>query len=401
VRRVCLALGIAKRALTFLGDTGFSDDEAPDSSFGPDKPLAETAMLLYVASAVTEYAEVKDRVADLSHLLAANARTYRTLCAIALHPSICLQLAMPHILLGRLGLTDPRFDRVVRLSIESSAHMGQEVLPHRALERMWIHSLWSGRPPGAELDAMASSSALNHPLDLIWGTREDAYALTHTFMYFSDFGYSPRPLPRPTAAILSESSALLARSLLVEDYDLAAEVLMAWPLTRATWSPAAAFGFRVLADLEDSVGFLPAGNGAPERFLRLTGSERTRYALASSYHTAYVMGMLCALGLRPGNAPPHEISGPRSPEDFVAEVLSTISDAETPWLRTFRRLQANEQQSLGPFLLDMVLLTRARSQDFAAVGRLLNLAVRHGHANTVLCAQTAELLGRISACAEN
>jgi hypothetical protein len=278
-------------------------------------------------------------------------------------------------------------------------HISHEEIVRSFLERMWIHSIWSGRPPGTEFAAMASQSALNHPLDLIWGTREDAYALTHTFMYFSDFGYSPRPLPRPSSEILSESSVVLARSLLVEDYDLAAEVLMAWPLTRATWSPAAAFGFRVLADLEDSVGFLPAGNGAPERFLRLTGSERTKYALASTYHTAYVMGMLCALALRPGNAPPRDIPGPRSPDEFVAEVLSMISDGETPWLRTFRRLQAHERQSLGPFLLDMALLTKARSQDFSAVGRLLNLAVTHGHADTVLCAQTAEMLHRISACA--
>src|SRR6266566_3917485 len=52
VRRLCLALSIAKRAIGFLGEDGYWDEEVPEGSFGPDKPLAETAMLLYVAAAV-------------------------------------------------------------------------------------------------------------------------------------------------------------------------------------------------------------------------------------------------------------------------------------------------------------------------------------------------------------
>ena len=129
-------------------------------------------------------------------------------------------------------------------------------------------------------------------------------------MYFTDFGYASRPLPRPRSEILDESAAVVARSLLLEDYDLTAEILMAWPLTCAPWPPAAAFGFRVLAELEDEVGFLPAKHGTPEEYLRLAGDERTKYALAAAYHTVYVMGMLCALALRPGSAPPSEITGP-------------------------------------------------------------------------------------------
>ena len=211
---------------------------------------------------------------------------------------------------SRLGLRDARFDRLLALSTESSAHGGREIVPHRALERLWIRSLWTGAPPGQEFDDAASSSTLNHPLDLLWGTRDDAYAHTHAFMYFTDFGYAARPLPRPRSEILGESAAVVARSLLLEDYDLTAEMLMAWPLTSAPWSPAAAFGFRVLAELEDKVGFLPAKHGTPEKFLRLEGGERTTYALAAAYHTVYVMGILCALALRPGNAPPAEITGP-------------------------------------------------------------------------------------------
>jgi hypothetical protein len=401
VRRLCLALGIARRAIAFLAEDGYRDEEDPEGSFGPNKPFAETAMLLYVASAVAEHPEVKESIEELSVLLAPHARADRTACAIALHPTICLQLALPHVLLSRLGLRDSHFDRVLALSAESLSHSGQEVAPHRALERMWIKSVWSGAPPGQAFDAAALNSVLNHPLDLLWGTREDAYAHTHTFMYFMDFGYSPRLLPRPQSEILAESAAVLARSLLLEDYDLTAEVLMAWPLTSAPWSPAATFGFHVLAELEDTVGYLPAAHGTPEKFLRLAGGERTKYALAASYHTAYVMGMLCALALRPGNAPPTEITGPRTNAKLVDELLGMIPEVDTPWRHTFRRLQSDEQRTLGPFLLDMALLSRGRSHDFAALGRLLDLAVRHGFADTPLCAQSAELLNRMSVCADS
>lgn len=398
MRRLCLALNIAKRAIGFLGEDGYRDEEVPEGSFGPDKPLAETAMLLHAASAATGHAQVKERVDELSLLLAPHARSLRTACAIALHPTICFQLAMPHILLSHHGLRDPRFDPLLALSAESQAHRGKEVVPYRALEEMWLKSLWSETPPGPEFDAAASNSVLNHPVDLLWGTRDDAYAHTHTFMYFTDFGYSLRSLPRPRSQILAESAGVLARSLLLEDYDLAAEVLMAWPLTSAPWTPAAAFGFRVLADFEDRVGFLPAGNGVPEKVNRLTGSERTKYALACTYHTAYVMGVLCALMLRPGNAPPSELTGPLASTELIDEVLSMIPDADTPWQNTLRQLQPAERRTLGPFLLDMALLTRGRSHDFSTVGRLLSIAVRHGLADTPLCAHSAELLHRIAAC---
>jgi hypothetical protein len=396
VRRLCLSLSIAKRAIAFLGEDGYRDEKDPEGSFGPDKPFAETAMLLYVAASVADYSEVKESIDDLSLLLAAHARSDRTACAIALNPTSSLQLAIPHVLLSRMGLRDSRLDRVLALSTESLAHRGHEVVPHRELERLWIKSVWGEAPPEQQFLAAASNSVLNHPLDLLWGTREDAYAHTHAFMYFTDFGYSSRALPRPRPEVLAESAVVLARSLLLEDYDLTAEVLMAWPLTSAPWSPAASFGFRVLTELEDTMGYLPATHGIPEKALRLTGTERTKYALAASYHTAFVMGMLCALALRPGNAPPIEIAGQLASSEVLEELLDLIPEVETPWRHTFRRLQPHEQRTLAPLLLDIALLGAGRNHDFAALAGLLELAVRQGLADAPLCAQSAELLHRMS-----
>jgi hypothetical protein len=400
IRRVALALRVAKRAIKYLGRNGYREEDDPEDSFGPDKPLAETAMLLYVAAAIGKAARRELRVDELCLLLAPLARSPRTALAIAQHPTICLQLAMPHILLTRLGFGDARFDRLLTLSQESPASRGREVLPHRALEGHWLRSLWSATPPGSELTDAVASSVMGHSLDLLWGSRDDAYAYTHAFMYFTDFGRDIRPLPRARSELLDDSACLLMHCLLAEDFDLAVEVLMTWPLTSAPWTPAAVFGFRVLAELEDRVGYVPSGNGVPERLYHLTGAARTKYALAASYHTAYVMGMLCALAAGQGRAPPNEIAGSLAPTTLIESLLSMIPAADTPWRATFGKLRPMEQRALAPALLDLALLTKIRNHDLPSTVALLELASQHGVSDAPVCAQAAQLLERVAACAE-
>jgi hypothetical protein len=85
-----------------------------------------------------------------------------------------------------------------------------------------------------------------------------------------------------------------------KDYDLGGEVLLAWPLTGKTWSPAATFGLQVLTQVEDKAGFLPSPGTRLDRLNTLQGDERTDYLLATAYHTAYVMGLLSAAALTNG-----------------------------------------------------------------------------------------------------
>jgi hypothetical protein len=217
-------------------------------------------------------------------------------------------------------------------------------------------------------------------------------------MYYTDFGNWQKPLPRPAEEILGESAAVLARALIIEDYDLAAEALMAWPLTSSVWSPAAAFGFRVVASLEDKVGFLPAGPLASKRLLDLAGDEKTKYALASSYHTAYVMGMLCALSLKPGMASPFEIAGPQF-SVTLTECLQAFPKTGAHWEQVFESLSPSEQAVLGPFLLDVAIIQSSRKGEFARMASLLETAIQNGMANTTLCAQSAELLSRMASFA--
>jgi hypothetical protein len=396
LRHLALALRIAKRTIKYLGAEGFSGAKLPEGNFAAEKPLAETAMLLYVASRERLDPAIQEGFDGLVQDLIPYARSMQMKWDALRYPSVCLQMATSHILLEILGSKDPAFNDLLACTAAACASRGHEVVPYRELEIIWLRSLWRNAIPGSELEETARKTALGNPIDLLNGTRDDAYAHTHAIMYFTDFGNWRKPLPRPTEEFLCESAAVLARALIVEDYDLAGEALMAWPLTFSVWSPAAAFGFRVLVSLEDKVGFLPSGPLSSKRRLELAGEEKTRYALASSYHTAYVMGMLCALSLKVGIASPFEIAGPPFSMTLIEGLQSFISKTGAHWEQVFESLYPNEQAALGRFLLDVALIQCSRKGEFAQIVNLLETAIQNGMADTTLCAQSAELLSRLA-----
>jgi hypothetical protein len=137
-------------------------------------------------------------------------------------------------------------------------------------------------------------------------------------MYAADFNIYPQSLPRPRPVLLAEAEAALARALDEEDYDISGELILAWPLTGTTWDDTATFGFHVLASVEDQAGFLPAPAVRLERLSTLQGQERGQYLSATAYHTAYVMGLLCAAVLGEGRAPPRRLPAVAPAGSWVA-----------------------------------------------------------------------------------
>jgi len=395
-KRLDLALRIAGRTIRYLGADGFRGSDSPDGNFAAEKPLAETAMLFYVANGAVLDAAVRERLDGLVEELIPYARSERMKWDALLYPTICLPMCTPHILLQTMGSKDPEFDELLAATEAARASRGHEVGPYRELELIWLRALWRSEVPGRELEETGRKTALGNPIDLLHGTREDAYAHTHALMYYTDFGNWKRPLPRPVEEFLGESETVLARALMVEDYDLAAEALMAWPLTASGWSPAAAFGFLVLGSLEDKIGFLPAGPPGSKRSLDLAGDEKTRYALASSYHTAYVMGMLCGLALKPEICLPIRVSGRVYSAAHIEGLRSFTTKTGAYWEEVFELLGPEEQAALGPFLLEVALMQCSRKNEFGRMVQLLELAMGSEMADTPLCAQTAEFLSRMS-----
>jgi len=382
----------------FFAIDGYADAEAPENSFRPEKPVAETAMLLYAASVASRFPDVASRISEIARLLIPYARSRRTLLNMALHPSVCLDFAVPHVLLTKLGYPDSSFDAVLSSCLDSLASHGHERPSFAAIEQKWITSLWKRTAPGRDWRPDLRNSVLYRRLDILGGQRQDAYAFTHLVMYCTDFGFRAPYLPRSRSTILTEARSLLAKCLDDEDYDLAAEVLLAWPLTGARWCSSSTFAFRVLARVEDQVGVLPAGTTRADRLNKLDGTDRAHYALGTAYHTALVMGLICAASLRPGAAPPVRVPGPRFPHSCVDRLVEYLDEDQGHWQPQFAELTQAERSAVAPLLLDVALAQKCRKHDYQAVSDLLRLASRQGMAKSSLCAQAAQLLERLTIC---
>src|ERR1700732_1947085 len=103
LKRLSLALRIAERTVQLLGADGLDGSDLPEGNFAAEKPLAETAMLLYVARRHKSEPTVQKAFDDLVQNLSPYARSRRMALDVLRYPSVCLQLATPHILLNILG----------------------------------------------------------------------------------------------------------------------------------------------------------------------------------------------------------------------------------------------------------------------------------------------------------
>jgi hypothetical protein len=397
-RRLCHALNFARLAVQRLGARGYSDLTTPINDVRPEKVVSEAALLLFVAGTARPSDDLDAEIHLLAQLLIPYARGDRMLLGMCLEPALALDYAQGHICLARSGYPDAAFDAVLECSRLSQASAGRERTPHRMLEQGWLHNGWlpAARPgaPRGRRDCV-----LTRPMDLLGGSREDLYAFTHALMYLTDFNVRPRRLPRGRSLLLAEATAALARCLDDDDYDLAGELLLAWPLTGTSWSGAATFAFRVLATVEDEAGFLPSPSTRLDRLRSLDGIERTDYFAATAYHTVFVMGLLCAVALQPGRTPPAQVRPQRHVRGSAEWFLRHLGadDKNARWRKEFDGLEERARDGLSGLLLNMALHRRVKARDFAAVFELLAKADEFGLGGLPMSSQAAELLQRMAA----
>jgi hypothetical protein len=398
VQQLSQSLDLAEQALRQLGESGYPDEVEQQASLCPEKLIAETAVLLLAASNVGSYAAIGPRILRVSSLLAPHAHSQRILRRICLEPSVAFEYATAHICLKRLGFYDPDFDSMLDLAAAAQASDGRERVPHRMIEQEWLRQSWLYPEGLPRLRCTnVAISALSRTIDLLHGNRDDVYAFTHSLMYLRDFNLFPRSLPKQRECLLAEAEGMLARCLDEQDYDLAAEVLLAWPLTGESWSPAATFAFRVLCNVEKAAGFLPTPTTRIDRIKRPDGDSTRKHHLATTYHGVYVMGLLCAAALAPGRRPP--ISIPKiavrsGAFDAVSDCFYP-ADRKAHWQEEMDKLEPSERESLAEFLLNIALHREVARNNFAAIERLLAVGSALGLTATPVASQAAEMMVRV------
>jgi len=255
------------------------------------KLTAETAILVRVArgSGSPDVVAHAERVAARLRPLATDP--HMRLGAL-MRPAAALDVAAAYLVL-REGGADPRLDAALNGALGARSAQATERLPHRALEQEWLAGLLGDdrRPtPG-----LVTATVLSARIDVLCGSRDDAYAFTHALMYATDFGRHPDAVPAALVPrLLPQARAALAGALDDEDWDLAGELLLTWPMLAADAGPAESTALAVLLDVADAVGTLPSATLAVTPLDGLAPADRADAIVLAGYHTAYVLAILAA-----------------------------------------------------------------------------------------------------------
>jgi hypothetical protein len=397
-RRLCHALEIASRAVRLLAADGYTPTGDKAWTLRGEKIVAETGVLLLCAGPVAQTNhEVRDRLEAVARLLVPYARGDRVRARICLEPSLALDHAAAHICLTRLGFPDSGLDRLLAEALQSDSAGGHDRPPHRQLEQEWWTRVWKFPRKGPRPDvSLPRRSPLGRTMDLLAPSKNEMYAFTHALMYVTDMGTRPVRLPGSQRDTAAEADALLAACLDDLDYDLAGEVLLTWPLLQRRWSSSAALGLAVLTSVEDRTGFLP-GSGISFDYLQtLDGDERSRYAVASAYHTAYVMGLLCAVTLQSPRSPPVRPAARRLHLGAASEIMNLLeADARLVfWHQYVVDLPLRARDSATELLFNVCLQRAAARRDLASIRSALWVGERFGLLELPISRQAAQLLLR-------
>lgn len=395
--RAGLELGLGRvleRARVVVEKLGAEGHGEGPERIRPEKVIAETSLLMLAAWAARPGEENRRRVDALAGDLIPWARGKRALAGLCFEPALALEFATGHICLKRMGRPDAGFDEALGRALGSQTAGSRERPPHRVLEQEWLRAGWGVRDRLREKAALRQG-VLGRTMDLLGGSLDDGYAFTHAMMYASDFGMRKVRLPRPKHVVMLEAADLLARCLDEENYDLGGEVLLAWPLAGAEWTPEASFAFRVLLRAEEEAGVLPAPGLKADLRRELAGADPGREALAAGYHTAYVMGLVCAAVMRRGRIP-RGVHG-RARRGAARAMLRWVAGKGPGplWLREMERLEEAGRESLAGMVFSMALRRKVGERDFGGMLALLAEAHGLGLTDRPVASQAAEMLDRV------
>lgn len=403
---VARALDVCDAAISLLLEDADKSIDLEKLEAAPQKVAAESAILLRVVAARSGagFRSLSDQAFELAEKLLPAARGPRQRLAIAMRPGRALELAVPHLMLRSMGISDHSFDELLAQTLQARAAGGIERAPHRALEMDWLAGLLTASEGIAPLRLRSKQiqfSALNNDLELIFGSRDESYELTHAVFYITDFGLAECILPRGRDAILANAECALIAALEADDFDVAGELLLLWPYLGAEWSPFAVFAVHLLAELEGAFGVLPSLAPRISHMHSLCADAniqtRRQYAAATAYHTAYVMGLLADICVRDGGAP-RLVEGSA---DGASKWRCELDEGDTPpkWLEYYDQLTVRQQSAIERSIYEAALRRAARCFEPATVHKMLAERSSASGEFGFVSSQCADLLVRMAAAA--
>lgn len=362
------------------------------------KVVAEAAMLLRCADEID--VGLAPSIAEVATKLVPHAQADATGAALAGRPAAVFDVAAAHVHLRSLGYDNSALDGLMSLILAGDPVGGTELTPTEELEAAWLHRIWSGGSTD-DLGTLLARTCVARPLDALASSTRELYAFTHAVLFASDMGRSaPVALPRDIGDVLDDAEAGLAAALDADNLDLVAELLWAWPMLRVPLSPAAAFAFEVLTIAADRWGFVPGPGFVAADHDALTGGERERYVLRTSYHATVVTGFLCAALVRAKVRPMPAAIGTAGPaRTGAADSALPLLDGSRPgagWREALGQLEPDAREELAPLLMTIALRRAASAGDIARVRSCLEVAVAYRLTGGPAVRQSVALLRRAS-----
>jgi len=171
----------------------------------------------------------------------------------------------------------------------------------------------------------------------------------------------------------------LAWHILSEDFDLLVEYLMCAECIGLGMSPHARFARHLIERTWTDMQFLPGPTFDPKSYREKAGAAADAYAVEHMYHTNFVWGMCCAVGLL--NPTEHARCEPTDEgsdrlEQLLALALSitgTKASVHSPWFAAITSAPL-ESWELESVLWHAIAIEAARRDDWSRVAMLACMA---------------------------
>lgn len=395
ISRVAYSLEFAKNTIQHLIIDGHYPSENDPWYAKPEKIIAETSFLLVFAKAVSDNKAIYQKYNALANIISPLARSKSFLINICLKPTLALDYATAHICLDYAGFPDPNFDRILADSLNSIAHKGIERLPYRELEQAWLYSIWKKIEIPKNFKKWIRLSVLYKTVDIFSESTDGVYALTHAIIYAA---FDKIDIPKSQIEkVINLVESLLIRYIDEQNYDIAGELLMAWPLFGRKYSPVAEFGLHCLLYIESRVGFMPAPGLDLSKINVENINQRRSYIYSHNYHTVCVLGLLGSTLLKEISTISENCIKMTSSRELFAELEEEIlSDQSVHWVEVYKQLDEQKKQTLFPWLYHVILFRSIKRKNYKKASQIIQQTKNIGRSNNILFVQTNQLLMRLS-----
>jgi hypothetical protein len=261
------------------------------------KPFCELALLCWLMVRLSCFADDK-RIWSCLHLIRDTYNNHLFFDRLLWQPGAFAPYVLTAVALQKTGLLSTDELRVFQVLIDHSNVLFSERAPHRQLELRHIFDVGGFAYRLPSYKALYSASIASKQVNPIYITDLDAYSITHTLFYCSDFG--TRGVLGASRQQLSHChrcvEALLGIYTIRANWDLVAELLLCCHCLKQTSSLLYASVWKQLIQAQWESGLVPGPYYEPDKKSGLSDLQKADYVFRQCYHTTLVAalaGTLC------------------------------------------------------------------------------------------------------------